>query len=501
MTSFQLAFRTQAFFIANLVNLFLLLMALMLASLHQSWWPALLVGIPSALVPYLLYRTFGDQLLSRLSYGISFMFFSALHIHQSMGKTEVHFGIFVLLAVLIAFRCWKVILAAAVTIAVHHLLFMYLQFGGAAVYLVPQQDANLLTVLIHALYVVVEAAVLIVICKRSLREGMEGQALFDVTDALLTKDHKILISSRARDINSRLIHKFNGVLHTLQNTVSTIDASAQQLKAQSTELLEEGTALSTIMHRQLAEVEKINNASRGMSDGINQAVQLSEQMLQLARQAQSSARGGRQTVSATIAAIDSLTGQLQSSKQKVHGMAESTSEIRTVLEVIQSIAEQTNLLALNAAIEAARAGEQGRGFAVVADEVRTLASRTHGSTAEIKNMIGRLVQSSAESVQAVDQCLEQISTTVDFAKQSDTALQDISVQANAVVEAATAMTQALNEQDEASSHIAASISQLTQMTEAQTAQGQQVLHNADTVSRITTVLTEEANRFSQGQPS
>lgn len=499
MMSFQLAFRAQAFFIANLVNMFLLLMALMLATLHQSWWPAVLIGVPSALVPYLLYRSLGDQLLSRLSYGISFMFFSALHIHQSMGKTEVHFGIFVLLAMLIAFRCWKVILAAAVTIAIHHLLFMYLQFGGSAVYLVPQQDANLQTVVIHALYVVVEAAVLIVICKRSLREGMEGQALFDVTDALLTRDNKILISSRARDINSNLIDKFNGVLNTLQNTVTTIDKSAQQLKAQSSELLEEGTALSDIMNRQLAEVETINNASRDMADGINEAVRLSQQVLHIAQQAQSSAQSGRQTVSATIVAIDSLTGQLQSSKEKVHGMAESSNEIRSVLEVIQSIAEQTNLLALNAAIEAARAGEQGRGFAVVADEVRTLASRTHGSTAEIKNMIGRLVQSSAESVQAVDKCLEQIDNTVNFARQSDTALQDISTQASAVVEAASTMTLALNEQEQASGHIAASISQLTEMTEQLTTQGQRVLHNADTVSSITGLLTGEANRFHQEQ--
>ena len=501
MTSFQLAFRAQAFFIANLVNLALLILSLLLATLHQSWWPALLVGIPSALVPYLLYRSFGDQLLPRLSYGVSFMFFSALHIHQSMGKTELHFGIFVLLAVLIAFRCWKVILAAAVTIAVHHLLFMYLQFGGAAVYLVPQQDANLTIVLVHALYVVIEAAVLMIICKRSLREGMEGQALFDVTDQLLTQDNKILISSRARDLNSKLINKFNGVLTTLQNTVSTIDASARELQQQSSELLTEGTELSGIMTRQLAEVEKINNASRGMSDGINQAVQLSQQVLHIAQEAQQSAEGGRQTVGSTIQSIENLTSQLESSKHKVHSMAESTNEIRTVLEVIQGIAEQTNLLALNAAIEAARAGEQGRGFAVVADEVRTLASRTHGSTAEIKNMIARLVQASAESVQAVDQCLEQIGTTVGFARQSDTALQDIRNQAGAVVEAASAMTQAMDEQDEASTHIAQSISELNHMTDEQTKQGQQVLHSAASVSKITGLLTDEANRFRQDKHS
>jgi len=491
-----LAFRQQAFLIANLVNLALFLLTFVLAAFFGGWLPALVVGIPSLLVPWFLYRTFGDQLLSRLAYGISFMLFAALHIHLSMGKTELHFGIFVLLALLIAFRDWQVILAAALVIAVHHLLFMYLQFSGAPVYLVPPQDATLGIVAIHALYVVIEALVLIVICKRSLREGMEGQALFDVTDRLVSADEKITISSRAQDINSRLVNKFNRVLSTLAKTVATIESSVQELSLESSNLLEEGHQLTANLASKQQAVQRIADATQQMSAGIAEAVRLSQSMLETAGQASLSAASGRQAVTATIGAIDTLTSTLQGSRDKVHQMANSTNEIKTVLDVIQSIAEQTNLLALNAAIEAARAGEQGRGFAVVADEVRTLASRTQGSTNEIKQMIARLVQGSQDSVEAVDQCLTQIQSTIGFARQSDEVLNTIRQQAAQVEQTAQQMTATLQQQDQSGQQIDHSVQQLSQMSESQYEQGQKVLKSADHVSHISLLLQEEANRFS-----
>jgi methyl-accepting chemotaxis protein len=491
-----LAFRQQAFLIANLVNVALFLLTLLLAALFKGWLPAILVGVPSLVLPWFLYRTFGDQLLSRLAFGISFMLFAALHIHLAMGKTELHFSIFVLLALLIAFRDWQVILAAALVIAVHHLLFMYLQFNGSPVYLVPQQDANLGIVLIHALYVVIEAAVLIVICKRSLREGMEGQALFDVTDQLVSADQKIAIASRAQDINSKLVNKFNKVLSTLAQTVATIESSVQELSHESSNLLDEGHLLTDNLASKQQAVERIAAATQQMSAGIAEAVRLSQSMLDTAGRASSSAESGRKAVTATIGAIETLTGTLQGSRDKVHQMANSTNEIKTVLEVIQSIAEQTNLLALNAAIEAARAGEQGRGFAVVADEVRTLASRTHGSTNEIKQMIARLVQGSQDSVEAVDQCLTQIQTTIGYAKQSDEVLDTIRQQAGQVEQTAQQMTATLQQQDQSSQQIDRSVHQLSQMSESQYEQGQKVLKSADHVSQISLLLKAEANRFS-----
>ena len=495
MTTMTLAFRQQAFLIANFVNLSLFVISLAMAAYFGGWGPALLIGLPSLIVPWLLYQSFGDTSLSRIAFGISFMLFAALHIDLALGKTEVHFGIFVLLAVLIAFRDWQVILVAALVIAIHHLLFMYLQFNGFPVYLVPTQDDNIGIVAIHALYVVIEASVLMVICKRSLREGMEGQALFDVTERLVDNDQKIVISSRAQEINSKLINKFNRVLTTLAQTVATIESTVRELSHESSNLLTEGGQLTDNLANKQQAVDRIADATTQMSAGIKEAVHLSTSMLDTAMQASHSANAGRSAVTATIGSIHTLTDNLQGSRDKVHQMADSTNEIKSVLEVIQSIAEQTNLLALNAAIEAARAGEQGRGFAVVADEVRTLASRTHRSTNEIKQMIARLVEASGQSVQAVDECLAQIQTTVEFAKQSDTVLDEIRLQANQVEQTAQQMTATLQRQDQSSQQIDQSVQQLSQMSERQYAQGQDVLKSADHLNKISQSLQAEANRF------
>ncbi|CUS48574.1 MAG: hypothetical protein HLUCCO02_00810 [Idiomarinaceae bacterium HL-53] len=131
MPAMSLAFRKGAFQLSLGVNALLFVTTLILALVYGGLTVALLVGVPSVLVPFWLYKTLGDQPLARISFGVSFMFFAALQIHLSHGFTEVHFGIFVLLAILIVFRDWWVIAVAASVIAVHHLLFMYLQSSGA----------------------------------------------------------------------------------------------------------------------------------------------------------------------------------------------------------------------------------------------------------------------------------------------------------------------------------------------------------------------------------
>src|SRR5690606_9575669 len=167
-----------------------------------------------------------------------------------------------------------------------------------------------------------------------------------------------------------------------------------------------------------AEVDRIAAATEQMSQSIGEVTALSKQVLQAATQAEQAAAEGRQSVGQTIQSVSALARQLGETGDKVNDVATATADIRKVLDVIESIAEQTNLLALNAAIEAARAGEQGRGFAVVADEVRTLASRTRGSTDEIKAMIEQLVTNSNKSVAVVQRSIEQLQDTRQHAEQS-----------------------------------------------------------------------------------
>ncbi|MBU1554383.1 MAG: methyl-accepting chemotaxis protein [Gammaproteobacteria bacterium] len=488
-------FRLSAYQIMLAVNVVLFIVALGLALVNSSWLAAILVGLPTAIVPLLLYKMLGDHLLSRVSYGISFMFFAALFIHETGGMLEMHFTIFVLLAVLIAFRDYIVIIAAAITIAVHHLLFMYLQMQNAGVYLVPEQSLSLGIILLHALFVVVESAVLIIISRQSLREAQVGQALFDATDALLTKNNKIMLTHRCDDIKSQVINSFNSVLNSLQHTIKTIDSASETLKQDAKQLLQDGHDLSDSMIKKLAEVDRIAAATEQMSLSIREVTELSVQVLDAAKLAEQAAIDGKQSVGQTIRSVSALAQQLAQTGDKVNDVAKATADIRKVLDVIESIAEQTNLLALNAAIEAARAGEQGRGFAVVADEVRTLASRTRGSTDEIKIMIGQLVQNSNESVTVVERSVEQLADTRQHAEQSGIKLEQILRHAQQVAGSADVMADALRQQSTASEEVAQGAQHISSMTSEQNAQGDRVVQSAQRVDDITAVLAAESGKF------
>jgi methyl-accepting chemotaxis protein len=490
-----LRFRTQAFNTIATINFMLLFMALLLANWHNTWTVTLLIGVPSAVLPLLFYRMLGDHVLARISFGVSFMFFAALHIHQSAGMLEMHFGIFVLLAILIAFRDAVVIVVAALTIAIHHLLFMYLQMQDAGVYLVPEQSLSLGIILVHAAFVVAESAVLVLICRQSLREAMVGQVLFDTTDALTTQDKKIALSVRCAALSSGVITRFNAVLSSLHSTMQTIERQTETLKSEARVLTSEGAQLSQSMTQKMTEVDRIAAATEQMSHSIEDMFNLSQDVLKYARAAEQAAIDGKSAVGSTIHSVQQLSSQLTDTGQKVNDVAAATGDIRKVLDVIEAIAEQTNLLALNAAIEAARAGEQGRGFAVVADEVRTLASRTRGSTDEIKAMIARLVENSMQSVAVVERSVTQLEDTRHHAQQSGELLQGILRQAQQVATSSDVMSNALQQQSAASAEVAQSTQQLKTMTLQQNEQGRKVLQSADSLSHITATLAAESAKF------
>lgn len=495
MSSTQLRFRQQAFTIVFGVNVFLFLVSLLLAALFDSWLVAIFIGLPSLIIPLALYKLLGDHLLARSSYGVSFMFFAALHIHQAQGLTEIHFGIFVLLAILFAFRDAWVILVAAAVIAVHHLLFMWLQQQDAGVYLLPDASNTFSIVMLHALYVVVETIVLVLMCRYALREALVGQALFDATDSLLTNNGEIVLTERAPSLKSTVINNFNQVLDSLQKTIKTLNHSAAELTTQSESLVNQGQGLSGAMLKKLQEVELIAAATEQMSSNLASLHQIAKQVAHYAEETEQAAVSGQHSVGATLTSVEQLSVQLTVTSEKVENMAIATNDIRQVLDVIQSIAEQTNLLALNAAIEAARAGELGRGFAVVADEVRTLASRTQRSTGEIKQIIDRLLSYSTDSVEVVSNSVKQLTLTKDNAATSKQLLTVILDQAKLVSESAQTMRSSIEQQNTASHEVAKSTQMLKDMTEQQNRQGSDVVDSAQSLEKLAVTLNSETRKF------
>jgi len=162
---------------------------------------------------------------------------------------------------------------------------------------------------------------------------------------------------------------------------------------------------------------------------------------------------GQQVIGQSLEGLHALVSEVQGNAQAIERLADETATIGSVLTVIRGIAEQTNLLALNAAIEAARAGEAGRGFAVVADEVRSLSQRTGSATAEIQDVIGRLQQAAHQSVQAMRAQVEHAEATAGKAEAADGALDEIVSAIRTIASMAGRIAEATAQQSDAVSEI------------------------------------------------
>ncbi|WP_418903520.1 methyl-accepting chemotaxis protein [Pseudomonas syringae] len=166
-----------------------------------------------------------------------------------------------------------------------------------------------------------------------------------------------------------------------------------------------------VLQQQNSEIEQAATAVNEMTSAIEEVARNAASTSEAARGSSASADIGNERVAETLAAMEVLTGHVENSSVQVLALAEQAQDISKVLSVIRGIAEQTNLLALNAAIEAARAGEQGRGFAVVADEVRALAHRTQISTQEIEQMIAAIQSGSSITVEAIQKSTDEVQNT------------------------------------------------------------------------------------------
>ena len=201
------------------------------------------------------------------------------------------------------------------------------------------------------------------------------------------------------------------------------------------------------------------------------------------------------TVNDAIETMHSLSKRLEDATNTINEVAKNSDEIGTVLDVIQGIAEQTNLLALNAAIEAARAGEQGRGFAVVADEVRSLATRTQESTEQIKEMINRLQSGSRRGVDVMSQSREFAEVAVNRATEAGTSLSDISKNIVLIDDKNVQVASASEEQSTVSENVNQKILQVNKMAEINLKSVQEAILTNQEISNISQALDELVNKF------
>ncbi len=318
----------------------------------------------------------------------------------------------------------------------------------------------------------------------SLREMANGEG--DLTRRL---------EARGDDEIGALVNYFNRFIEKLQNIISNVAGSTTQLAAAAEELSLVSGESNDSVTRQAAETEKVAAAMNQMTATVQEVANHAQEAANSAQNASASAGSGQGIVEQTMSSINSLASEVEQAAGVIHKLEQDSENIGGVLDVIRGISEQTNLLALNAAIEAARAGEQGRGFAVVADEVRTLAGRTQESTKEIQTMIESLQSGAAQAVAVMTEGQEKAQGSVDQAARAGESLREINNAIASIRDMNTQIASAAEEQGSVAEEINRNINTISEIG-MQTSQGaQQTATASEEMSRLATRLQAEVGQF------
>ena len=473
---------------------FLFAMSMGLANWYGTWSEVLWIGLPAAVVPTILFRIMKGQLITRSVIAASYMVFCALHIHQAHGMIEIHFGIFVLLAFLLVYRDWRPLVVAAAVIAVHHLSFNFLQASGYGVYLF-SANSGLGLVLIHAAYVVFETAILVYMAIHFHKEAIAGEELVDIGQHMAIVDGMIDLVYRKENAESDFANDYNHFIDAVANVIISSKTTAEHLSSVTSQMQAQSDQAKQGVSKQQLETDQIATAINQMTATVQEVARSATDAAAAAGQADQEANSGRDVVTKTVDSIQSLANHVEKAADVIQQLEVDTSEIGSVLDVIKGIADQTNLLALNAAIEAARAGEQGRGFAVVADEVRTLASRTQESTQEINTMIEKLQAGAKDAVSAMETGRDQARSGVEQALLAGQSLDSITQAVATINDMNTHIASAAEEQSSVAEEINRNVVNISQVANETADNVTQVADQSAELGNLASTLKSEVEHF------
>lgn len=355
------------------------------------------------------------------------------------------------------------------------------------------QQINRLSLGIFALIIIL-VILLVSLIARSIQKPIQ-QASADLARIRNEKDFTLRLNIQGKDEIAFLGKDVNTLLSDIQTLVKSVNHSLETLDSVTEQLASAAAGSAALMREQQSETDMVATAVTEMGATIQEIAANTEMTASTANSTNLNAQQGQQQVSDSVDFVKALAARLQDASQSAAELEQDSVNIGSVLDVIRAIAEQTNLLALNAAIEAARAGEQGRGFAVVADEVRTLAQRTQQSTRQIEAIIQTLQQRTKGIAITMQECRDNGMQSADQASTAKELLQQITANVSNIMDMTTQIAAAIEEQSLVAAEVNRNVVKIRDMSEETAGTARQTNQLSEMVAGQARELRMEVEKF------